>query len=180
MHNETGFNTALDAALLVRAQRQDRAAFEAIYRCYERAALALALRILGRHAAAEDAVHDCFVRAFEKIRHYRGEAPFGSWLKRMLVNLAIDRLRAETRWSVDADAIDALAAPAGQHDDQIEALGLLARLAPRARSVVWLHEMEGYAHGEIARLFGQTESWSKSILARSLDRLRREIQQEND
>lgn len=179
MHNETGFSTELDAAILARAQRSDRAAFAAIYGCYARAALALALRMLGRHAAAEDAVHDCFVRAFEKIHHYRGDAPFGIWLKRMLVNQCIDRLRADTRWSADADAIEALAAPSGPQTDQVETLGLLARLAPRARSVVWLHEMEGYAHSEIGRLYGQTESWSKSILARSLERLRREIQQED-
>lgn len=178
MRSEAGFATTLDAATLAQAQRGERSAFEAIYRSYERAAFALALRILGRAAAAEDAVHDSFIRAFEGIGKYRGDAPFGAWLKRLLVNTTIDRLRSEQRWAGDADALETIDAALGKHGDQLETLGLLARLPARARSVVWLHEMEGYSHGEIAALFKQTESWSKSLLARSLERLRQAIKEE--
>jgi RNA polymerase sigma-70 factor (ECF subfamily) len=180
MRSETGFATTLDAATLVRAQRGDRGAREQIYRTYERPAFGLALRVLGRAPAAEDAVHDSFVRAFEKLGSYRGEAPFGAWLKRLVVNASIDRLRSEQRW-VDADEpLDELLAPDASQGDQVEALGLLARLPARARSVVWLHEMEGYSHVEIGALFKQSESWSKSLLARSLERLRSALAQESE
>lgn len=166
-----GFATPLDAATLARAQRGDREGLEAIYRTYARAAYALCLRMLGRTAAAEDATHDAFVRAFERLRSYRGEAPFGAWLKRLVANTVIDRIRSERRWEGDADALDGLDR-AGTEPELAEAIGLLARLNPRARSVVWLHSMEGFSHAEIAARFGQTESWSKSLLARSLQRLR--------
>jgi RNA polymerase sigma-70 factor (ECF subfamily) len=166
-----GFATPLDAATLVRAQRGDRDGLEAIYRTYARAAHALCLRMLGRSAAAEDATHDAFVRAFERLHSYRGEAPFGAWLKRLVANTAIDRIRSERRWDSDADAVDSLES-GGTEPQLAEAIGLLARLNPRARSVVWLHSMEGYSHAEIAARFGQSESWSKSQLARSLQRLR--------
>lgn len=169
MSDATGFAQLLDATLLARAQRGDRAALADIYRQYERAAFRLAYRLLGGRALAEDAVHDAFVRAFEKIGSYRGDAPFGAWLKRLVANVAIDRLRREKHWS--DDGMPELSAPATSEGAALDARDLLGRLSPRARSVVWLHTVEGYTHGEIAASFGQTESWSKSILARSLQRL---------
>lgn len=178
MGNETGFASVLDASLLARAQHGDGAAFEAIYRCYERPAFGLALRILGRPAVAEDAVHDAFLRAFEKLGSYRGDAPFGAWMKRLVANAAIDRLRSEQRWEGDDEQVELLDAAGTSDADLVEAQGLLARLPARARSVVWLHEMEGYSHAEIAALFRQSESWSKSVLARSLERLRRQLEEE--
>jgi RNA polymerase sigma-70 factor (ECF subfamily) len=53
----------------------------------------------------------------------------------------------------------------------VDADSLLAHLPPRARAIVVLHELEGYTHAELAALFGQSESYSKSILARALKRL---------
>lgn len=176
MPRTDGFATLLDAGILARAQRGEAQAFETIYRTYQRPAFALAWRMLGRRAIAEDVVHDCFLRSIEKLHQFRGDSPFGIWLKRMLVHLAIDRLRSEQRWQGDADEVDLLAEELAHPDHQIDAMGLLARLPDRARTVVWLHQMEGYAHVEIAALFKQSESWSKSTLARSLERLRQCIQ----
>ena len=53
----------------------------------------------------------------------------------------------------------------------MDAWSLLMRLTPRARAVVLLHELEGYTHLELAQMFGQSESYSKSLLARSLQKL---------
>lgn len=169
-----GFALVLDASVLARARQGDPAAFETVYRAYARAAFGLGLRLLGRAAAAEDVVHDAFLRAFEHIRSYRGEAPFGAWIKRLVLNAAIDRLRAERRWAGDAEPVELLADAREDPAPLLDAQGLLARLAPRARTVVWLHQMEGWSHPEIAAHFRQSESWSKSILARSLARLREE------
>jgi RNA polymerase sigma-70 factor (ECF subfamily) len=173
------FAESLDAALLARARRGDRAAFAAIYSQYERAAFGLALRILGRGVEAEDAVHDAFVRAFEKISGYRGDAPFGAWIKRLVANAAIDRLRRERRWREDDDALESLPQPASSPSASMDATSLFDRLPARARSVVWLHEMEGYSHAEIGAMFRQSESWSKSLLARSLAALRERLAEPN-
>ena len=59
----------------------------------------------------------------------------------------------------------------GSWAQKLDAAALLRRLPPRARAVLVLHELEGYTHTEIAKLFGQSESYSKSILARGLQRL---------
>jgi len=175
----SGFAVELDALTLARAQRADAAARECIYRLYADAAYSLALRLTGRPADAEDVVQEGFVKAFERIGSYRGEAPFGAWLKRLMVNAAIDRLRHERRWPADPDAVEGLPVTTHAAEARIDALGLLARLSPAARSVVWLHQMEGYSHPEIAAMFGHSESWSKSLLARSLDRLREWLQAED-
>lgn len=160
----------VEAALLARARQGDGAAFGELYRLHGAAIYALALRISSDPATAEDIVQDTFLKALQSLGGFRGDAPLRAWLKRMASNLAIDRLRA-TRPTVDVDQmqIDATDAPA---DLRLDALGLLARLNPQARAVVWLHEMEGYSHQEIASQFGFTESWSKSILSRALSRLR--------
>lgn len=170
--NATGFGAALDELTLARARRGDDAAFEAIYRCYARAAFSLALRLCGRPDLAEDVVQEAFLKAMEKLASYRGEAPFGAWLKRLVANSAIDRLRLERRW-VDAE-FAGIAEPQQEasSEAQVEALGLLSRMSAPARAALVLHELEGYSHTELAALFGRSESYSKSLLSRAIARLR--------
>lgn len=171
----TGFGVELDANTLERARRGERAAFATLYDRYARAAYTLALRLTGRADAADDVVQEAFIKAMERIGSYRGEAPFGAWLKRLVANAAIDRLRLDRRW-VDGSGIEEpVAAMAEQRHD---ALGLMARLAPAARTVLVLHELEGYSHAEMAQLFGRSESWSKSLLSRAIARLRQSLEQE--
>ena len=98
MSKDAGFGQDIEAAMLARAQRGDSQALETIYRRYARAAYLTALQMTGRPANAEDAVHDAFIRAFERLSSFRGDAPFGAWLKRLLINVVIDKLRVERRW----------------------------------------------------------------------------------
>jgi RNA polymerase sigma factor (sigma-70 family) len=168
-----GFDQTVDAMILVRAQRGDMDAFAAIYRLFGRACFRLALRILGQRQTAEDLVQEVFLKMMDTIRSYRGDAPFGAWLKRMSVNACIDQLRRQRHQATDdADAIFAQTASADSSAaTKVDAWALLSHLSPRARAVVTLHELEGYTHTELATLFGQSESYSKSILARALKRL---------
>jgi RNA polymerase sigma factor (sigma-70 family) len=168
----TGFGAELDDMTLARARRGDGAAFEAIYHCYSRPAYTLALRLCGRPDLAEDVVQEAFLKAMEKLSSYRGDAPFGAWLKRLVANSAIDRLRVERRW-VDPEfaGIGEPQQDAGS-EAQVEALGLLSRMSAPARAALVLHELEGYSHTELAALFGRSESYSKSLLSRAIARLR--------
>ena len=88
--------------------------------------------------AAQASPFEAEIRAFEKLGSYRGDAPFGLWLKRLLVNTTIDRLRSERRWVGNADDLDELSDTQTSQSSRLEALGLLARLPERARTVVWL------------------------------------------
>ncbi|TLY51488.1 MAG: sigma-70 family RNA polymerase sigma factor [Gammaproteobacteria bacterium] len=169
----SGFAQRLDAMTLARARHGDMQAFETVYACYGQACYGLALRLTANPAQAEDLVQEVFLKVMETIRSYRGEAPFGAWLKRMTVNAAIDQLRARKRFaeqdpeSAFDDAADNATTPA----QAVDAWALLQRLPARARAIVVLHELEGYTHAEIASLFGQSESYSKSIVSRALQRL---------
>lgn len=111
------------------------------------------------------------MKAMEKLGSFRGDAPFGAWLKRLVANCSIDRLRADKRW-VEGDAETLLLPAESGADTQIEAMGLLARMTPTARSALVLHAIEGYNHAELAELFGKSESYSKSLLSRAIGRLR--------
>lgn len=169
----SGFGQPLDPLLLQRARRLDPAAHEAIYRLYSKACYNLALRILGNPAAAEDIVQDVFVRVLGTISGFRGEAPFGAWLKRMTTNATIDVARRNRRFEADSpeDLIERTVAADPGLDVAVDAWSLLMRLSLRERAVVVLHEVEGYTHKELAALFDQSESYSKSVLARALKRL---------
>ncbi len=168
------FAQDVDDVTLARARRGDRQALGQLYQRFGRACYTLALRLTGNAATAEDVVQEVFVKLIDAIARYRGDAPFGAWLKRMTANAAIDHLRA-LRFRDDDDpervlsetSSEAELAPDADHD----LWTLLQRLPARARAVVLLHEVEGYTHRELAELFGQTESYSKSILSRSLQRL---------
>ena len=169
----SGFGQILDQDVLRRARRGDGLAFETIYRSFGRACYNLALRMLGDPAAAEDLVQDVFLRMMATISKFRGDAPFGAWLKRMTINATVDVIRRNRRSRAEdaADFFDSWVGTEISAEVRVDAWTLLMRLDPRERAVVVLHEMEGYTHKELAELFGQSESYSKSILARSLRRL---------
>jgi RNA polymerase sigma-70 factor (ECF subfamily) len=168
-----GFGQALDERLLEQARRGDGSAHAAIYRLYSRACYTLALRILGEPAAAEDVVQDVFLRMMDTVSRFRGEAPFGAWLKRMTANATIDVIRRNKRFDGEdaSEHLESLQTQAIPMDSAVDAWSLLMRLGPRSRAVVLLHEMEGYTHKELSELFEQSESYSKSVLARALKRL---------
>lgn len=171
--SRSGFGQELDRITLERARRGDMDACAAIYERFGTACYNLALRILGERAAAEDVVQEVFLKMINTLSGFRGDAPFGVWLKRMTANATIDALRAGQRF-VDEDpetVFAAMPSRGADADTRVDAWSLLMRLPPRARAVLVLHELEGYTHKELSALFGQSESYSKSILARALKKL---------
>jgi RNA polymerase sigma-70 factor (ECF subfamily) len=168
-----GFFERLDQATLAGLRRGERAALARVYASYSRACYNLALRLLCDVAAAEDATHDVFLRLPAAARGYRGDAPFGAWLRRLVASTAIDELRRRRRLDAEPDA-DLAAGPelGGLAEAQVAAWQALAGLSARERAVLVLHAVEGYTHKELGELFGQSESYSKSILSRCIRRLR--------
>lgn len=172
----------LARTLLDRSRRGDADAFAQLYRQQAQAVYALALRLTADRSKAEDVTQETFLKALKGLRGYRGEAPVQVWLRRMAANACIDLMRRDARWVADDDValpgeVDPMrhayeAQPPERHAEVQHALGHLARLQPLARTVVWLHTVEGWNHGELSARFGRSESWSKSLLARSLKLLR--------
>lgn len=163
-----------EAVLVRRARWGDRDAFAQLYEAHAAAVHSVALRLLGDRTAAEDITHDAFVRLLRFFGGFRQGEPLRPWIKRVAANLAIDRLRRE-RAHLHADIDDEWADPASGPPCHAESSALLRRLTPLARTLVWLHEVEGWSHVELGRRFGRSESWSKSIVSRALARLREDV-----
>jgi RNA polymerase sigma factor (sigma-70 family) len=160
-----------DRAQVAAARRGDRDALAALYRRHAGTAYTLALRLTGDRDRAHDVVQDAFLRAFDGLGSWRGDAPFGGWLRRIVANVVVDAARRERRWEHDEAELERTEAPYRDLDARHDALGLLARLPPAARTVLTLYEFEGYSHREIAELLGRTEVWSKTVLSRTRARL---------
>jgi len=167
--------------LIARARGGEEAAQAEIYRAVGPAVFALTRRLVGNRAVAEDLFQDTMMALFQRLGDFRGEAPLGAWLRQIAVTRCLMYLRspwhrARLHWeSGDEDGAlrsTMLSATPPTSADVLDVERALAGLTPVGRAVVWLFEVEGYSHEEIARLFGRSVSFSKSQLARALARLR--------
>jgi len=171
---ESGFDIHLDELTLAGARRGDMHACEKIYRSFQRPAYTVAVRICNCRELAQDVTQEAFITAFKKIHQFRGDAPFWGWLRRVVVNHAISALRKLPRH----DALEWAEHMSVSRGDQyrlghcMDLAQALERLNHDDRAVVWLHDVEGYKHREIAQLFNKTESFSKTRLNRARTKLR--------
>lgn len=169
-----GFGHDFDHEQLQALRNGGQAALALAYDRFAGPIYGLALRVLANPDDAVDVVQEVFLKLPRAARRYRGDAPFGLWLRRLAVNATIDRLRERRRLVALDDAHNQLA-DESPPANVAEAQGLLDRLSPTARLVLVLHAVEGYTHTEMAELFNQSESYSKSILSRALKRLRERV-----
>lgn len=167
--------------LLQKACAGDEAAQAAIYTATAPATFALIRRLMANRAVAEDLFQDTMMVMLQRLPEFRGEAPLGAWLRQIAVSRCLMFLRSpwhRARLQLGnegegdfAPVLGALVTPA----PAVEGLDVekaMASLSPTARAVVWLYEVEGYSHEEIARHFGRSISFSKSQLARAHVKLR--------
>ena len=172
--NESFAQLELPASVVERARAGELAAFEQIYRRFERPVYTLALRMLGDAEGAREVLHDAMLKVFQRIDQYRNDAPFWAWLRQVATNEALMRLRREHRFDVEADSEQIVdgAAPPWVRADSLALERALGKLPALTRSVLWMYHVEGYSHPEIAELVGKTISFSKSQVARGTARLR--------
>jgi RNA polymerase sigma factor (sigma-70 family) len=173
----SSFAIDVPASLLARARLGEAAAFEQLYRWFERPVFTLALRLTGRREEAQDVLQDTMLKLFDKVAEFRGDSPFWGWLRQIAVNEALMTLRRRGRLSAEGefdetDFIDqAVMLPPRAADAAI--LGkALDQLPDATRSVLWLYHAEGYTHEEIAGAMGKSLSFSKSQLSRGTRKLR--------
>jgi len=178
----------IDEALLREACAGGESARRALYLALAPATLNLIRRLVGHRALSEDIFQDTMMTFYERLSQFRGEAPLGAWLRRIAIRRCLMYLRSPWQRArlclepVDfgvAAEVAALITP-GYAGDLIDLERAPASLAPTTRAVVWMFEVEGYSHEEIAREFGRSLSFSKSQLARAHRRLRAWFEPEED
>ena len=154
----------------------DASAFERIYRTHVARIHSLARRMLGP-AEADEVTQDIFVRAWQKLGQFRGEAALGTWLHRLAVNVVIERRRSfaiqRARMADDDTAIDLLSTAPARSDLRVDFENAIERLPPGAREIFVLHDVEGHKHREIAALLDITSGTSKRQLHRARMLMRR-------
>ncbi|HEX6638748.1 MAG TPA: sigma-70 family RNA polymerase sigma factor [Steroidobacteraceae bacterium] len=162
------------------ARAGDMAARTLLFQRVAPPALALIRRLVNHRALAEDLLQDTLIAMFEHLGDYRGEAPFGIWVRSIAVSRCLMSFRSP--WHRARVALESFTEspwapvePEGRAAELIDLDRALARLSPVTRAVVWLYDVEGWSHEEIAKSFGRTLSFSKSQLARGHARLRDDL-----
>jgi RNA polymerase sigma factor (sigma-70 family) len=167
------FDVPLPEGLVPRLRRGEAAAQETVYRLFEAPVYSLLRRMTGDPDTALDLLQDTFLKAFERVHQYRGEAPLGRWLRSIAASEALMHLRRGRHFMQlfygDASALESVPCHDASDTDLERALSLLDSVP---RSVLWLYHVEGYTHVEIAAMCGKTVSFSKSQLSRAHQKLK--------
>lgn len=155
-----------------------------LYKLYIKAMLNTAFRIVGDEDDAKDVVQEAFIKAFEKLAEFQGSATFGSWLKRIVVNQALNHLRRKAPVS-PLEEIHHETADEDESQDweevvgQVERLKSAIKLLPEGYKLIFnLYMIEGYEHQEIADILGVSLSTSKSQLLRAKQKLKEIMRKE--
>ncbi|HWU77231.1 MAG TPA: sigma-70 family RNA polymerase sigma factor [Rhodanobacter sp.] len=155
----------------------DRQAFQRLYRVHVGRIHGAIHRLAGYdHARAEDLTQDAFVRAWQKLPGFRHESAFGTWLYRLAVNVALMDLRARGANPVsmlDDDHLPDIGDTPFCAAEREELERAIARLPPRARAVLVLHDIEGWKHEEIGSELDMAVGTSKAQLHRARHLLRK-------
>ena len=159
--------------LIEQSRQGDAGAQYRLYTLYARAMFNIAMRLMNSREEAEDMLQDSFVDAFSRLKGFRFESSFGSWLKRIVVNNCLNELK---RRKADLQFFDDMSMFDGQKEDEQEyEKGLsvenirkaMEQLPGGARMIFSLYLLEGYDHVEIAQILNISESNSKSQYMRA-------------
>jgi RNA polymerase sigma-70 factor (ECF subfamily) len=168
------------------AQRGDAGAFELLYQLHSGRVFALCMRMLKNPIEAEDSTQEVFLHVFRKIRLFRGDAAFSTWLHRVAINTVLMRLRRKTVAKTSLEEITEKDEERGVSGRELggpdlrlegyfdrEALEkAIQQLPPRCKLMFVLYDIQGYAHSEIAKIAGCSVGNAKSQLHKARTRLR--------
>jgi RNA polymerase sigma-70 factor (ECF subfamily) len=167
-----------DPSTLARLASDDIEAQRELYGQLAGPVFALTRRLIRDRAASEDLFQDSMMAVFRHAKDFRGQAPFGAWVRQIVVRRCLMHLRSPWQRARLALGVAEVAEPVQPELPLAELVDLdraLARLSGVARTVLWLHDVEGLTHNEIATTFGRTVSFSKSQLARAHKQLRSQL-----
>lgn len=165
--------------LLEGCKAGDRRVQELLYKRTAGKMLAVCMRYARDQMEAEDSLQLGYIKVFQKIADYRGEGSFEGWIRKVMVNTAIESYRRNLRTLNVVPIEDGYEQPATGFDfsslGMKDLLKLIQGLADGYRIVFNMYIIEGYSHKEIAAALGITEGASKSQLSRARAILKQEI-----
>ena len=182
-----------EAELIQQSQAGSLDAFEQLLLLYEKRIYAIAYKYMGNHEDASDMAQEALIKAYQSIRHFRGDAAFGTWLGKITANRCLDELRKRKNiqltsleetleleeGSVKKELESPLVTPedhAVQQETTAYMQGLIDSLKPEYRIVIILRELEGYSYEEIADLLQCSLGTVKSRISRARIYLKEKIE----
>lgn len=164
-----------EAELIEAARGGDQRAMGTLYASHADRVYSAVRRVVGDDHLAEDVSQDAWIRAFEKLHQFRGDAAFSTWMYRLAVNAAVNRVRSRSRRS-KLETAPELRLPVQEPDESALQQRQLARaldaLPDGYRTVLVLHDVEGLTHDEIGEKLGIAAGTSKSQLHKARARMR--------
>lgn len=162
---------------LIRAcVRKERWAQKVLYEEYYSIMLGVCLRYSNNEEDAQDILHEGFIKVFNNVRKYQTGTSLSAWIRRIMVNTAIDfyrkNIRRRTEDIEQAHTLSTHEADAISRCSEKEILQAVQKLTPAYRTVFNLYVIEGYSHKEIGDLLNISESTSRSNLVKARIKLR--------
>lgn len=155
--------------LIEKCKKQDIKAQEQLYRMYSHKLFALCIKYSASHQQAEDNLQDAFLMIFKKIPQYKYKGSFEGWMKRIVINTALQKYRKQTVFEIIRE--DHLSEPEIEIDEDAVSvdflLKIIQQLPDRYRQVFNLYVLDGFSHKEISEFLGISTGTSKSNLARA-------------
>lgn len=169
-----------DRALIARILDGDRVAGRMLYDAHAHRVHRLVYRLCGDAELARDFTQDTFVRAFDQLDRFRGEAAFGTWLHRIAVTVTLNGMRKVRRLRERETALDdnpEVGTVSHRTDPDLRSriAAAIDALPEGTRLTLIMHDIEGYTHAEIAEALGIAEGTSKSRLFEARGRLRQAL-----
>lgn len=162
----------------LKGNRRDQ---ELLYRRHAAKLYAVCLQYSGNDEEARDILQEGFIKIFENLIHYKHEGSFEGWVRRIMVNTALERYRSKhtLRRVDDIDQIPEIDAEPDNEDyaglEATDLLEIIRELPPKYRMVFNLFAIEGYSHKEISKMVNISEGTSKSNLSRARIILQRRV-----
>lgn len=163
--------------LIARVRAGEPAAERALYDAHVDRVYRLAYRVAGDDELARDFTQETFIRAFDRLGTFRGDARFSTWLHAIATTVALNGLRKVKRFRTRETALDAAdgvpsAGRTAEPDLKTRLHAAIDALPDKYRMVVVMHDVEGYTHEEIAATLGVQVGTSKAQLSRARAKLR--------
>lgn len=154
---------------------------ELLYRRHAAKLYAVCLQYSGNDEEARDILQEGFIKIFENLINYKYEGSFEGWMRRIVVNTALEKYRSKHSL-YRVDDIDLIPEPEADPDNEdytgieaVDLLGIIRELPPKYRMVFNLYAIEGYSHKEIGQMANISEGTSKSNLSRAREILKKKV-----
>jgi RNA polymerase sigma factor (sigma-70 family) len=163
----------MDHRLLIKdCLKGDRAAQKQLYQEFAAGMLGVCYRYTKSMTDAEDVLQEGFIMVFKNLHQFSFSGELGGWIRRIMVNTAINYLKKNSRYQTDLLFTEAVLHPVSTDDPEVslntkELAELIRQLPPGYQTIFNMHAVEGYSHVEIGKILGINEGTSRSQYARA-------------